>query len=350
MICIDTMVTIGGGDVTQQRLRPAQRQLRAEGLLRRAAYLDILPCCPFTLAQDRTCNEGEHYFPIEDRCLLPLDELARQGLLGPHVLALVCTPTPYHALYATQLLGTGCCIAVEKPFTQSQVAAKSLLPFGDVVFPVGHQLFKAEMLHFLARCRMRDWVRHLTAISFDLWEAKGVGRRAIDNAVWDLGWHGFECILAPLRAAGYTVTMSVTRVRVATYAPPAGELSPVAFTAACIEGCIHFGDCSVPYRIRVGKGLAEERKQVVFWSGASGERCVVSLQESGWQAHYRLLHELLTSARPDLKLSLADTVTVVHLCAEASRLAVDEGTYPFGTTPDFLQGDVSWEARLDHAA
>jgi hypothetical protein len=74
------------------------------------------------------------------------------------------------------------------------------------------------------------------------------------------------------------------------------------------------------------------------------------LRESGWQAHYRLLRELLTAAHPDLKLSLADTVAVVHLCTRASRFTEDKGPYPFGTTPDFLREEVPREVWLDAAA
>lgn len=98
------------------------------------------------------------------------------------------------------------------------------------------------------------------------------------------------------------------------------------------------GDRAVPFLIRVGKGLAFESKRLVFLDSAGNALRLVSLKESGWHAHYRLLHELLTKSCPDLKLNLADTGNVVKLCACASRLAVDSGTYPFGTTPDFLLG------------
>ena len=144
---IDTIITIGSGDVTQTRNRPAQRQLYEEGQLHQVAYLDILPHCPFELIQ------GEAYFPIAPDCILPLDALHAHGLLGRHVLALVCPPTRFHLLYVKQFLGTGCRIAVEKPLTQSLVAGESLLSFAEVVFPIGHQLFKREMLQFLQRCK-----------------------------------------------------------------------------------------------------------------------------------------------------------------------------------------------------
>ena len=182
--------------------------------------------------------------------------------------------------------------------------------------------------------------RALEAIRFDLWETTGAGRRVIDDAVWDLGWHGFECILAPLRAAGYAGAMTVTGVRVATYTPPPGAPHPTLCTAARIEGWVPIDGRALPFLICVGKGLAEVRKQLVC-SDTTGVRHAVSLQESGWTAHYRVLHELVTQAHPDLKLTLADTLTVVKLCACASRRAVDEGPYPFGTTPAFLRWGVA---------
>lgn len=327
----DAIVTIGYGDVTQNRVRPAQRQLFADGLLHSVAYLDIFPAPGETFAED------ELYSQIEDQCLLPWDELDRHGLLGPHVLVLVNTPTRYHTLYAKQFVGTGCSVAVDKPLTGELAAATSLLAFEDMVFPIGHQLFKANMLSFLEQCEeMPELLQQLTALDFTLWETRDVGHRAIDNAVWDLGWHGFECIIAPLRAAGSPAELSVTRTRVATYEPPAGGLRPAVYTAAYIEGSVHFDSYAVPYRIRVGKGLAEEHKQLVLRCGVRDEPVIVSLAESGWRAHYRVLRELLTATRPDLKLSLADTVAVVQLCAQADRLAVDEGTYSFGTTPGFM--------------
>lgn len=180
--------------------------------------------------------------------------------------------------------------------------------------------------------------KNLGAIEFDLMETGSVGSRAIDDAIWDVGWHGFECIIAPLRAGGDFFEMIITSVRIATYRPPPGEPRPTTFTAARIEGRVHFGSGAVPFLIRVGKGLAFESKRLVFLDSAGNALRLVSLKESGWHAHYRLLRELLLHPCPDLQLNLADTVTVVTLCATASRKAVYGGEYPFGTTPDFLLG------------
>ncbi len=50
-------------------------------------------------------------------------------------------------------------------------------------------------------------------------------------------------------------------------------------------------------------------------------------------------HELATE-KPDMKLSWLDTAEIVRACKDADKLAIDEGTYPFGSTPDFLEGGV----------
>jgi hypothetical protein len=108
------------------------------------------------------------------------------------------------------------------------------------------------------------------------------------------------------------------------------------FTAALIEGWVLVCGRAIPFRISVGKGLAKVQKRLVFRDGGDDE-LVVSLCESGWQAHYRLLRELVAASHPDLRLTLADAVSVIRLCARACELAVDEGSYPFGTMPDFLR-------------
>ena len=140
-----TILVIGCGDVTANRFRPAMERLQAEGLVCRIAYLDILPQCPLDVSAEYLCLEADG--------VLPLDTLAERELLGPHVLALICAPTRYHAHYAKQLLGTGTRVAVEKPLDLSVTAANSLLPFADWIFPIGHQLFKADMWAFLRRCQ-----------------------------------------------------------------------------------------------------------------------------------------------------------------------------------------------------
>ena len=56
----------------------------------------------------------------------------------------------------------------------------------------------------------------------------------------------------------------------------------------------------------------------------------VSLEESGWHAHYRLMRELLTAPQPDRRVTLAgavkeDAATVVVLAAIAVAIAGNRG-------------------------
>ena len=53
------------------------------------------------------------------------------------------------------------------------------------------------------------------------------------------------------------------------------------------------------------------------------------------QVHMQV-EELLSADRPDMKLSLAETVSVLRLCDSARQTAVDFGRYPFSTTPSWL--------------
>jgi hypothetical protein len=340
MICIararriDTMITIGCGDLVKNRLLPSQCQLAEEGILLRSGYLDVSAACP--IRPDGRLRAASAYFRVRPGSRLPLADLEAGRWLGPYVLAYVATPTVFHMPYVRQLLGTACRIAVEKPLTDHPAEAEDLLNFPTgTVFPVGHQLFKRAMLDFLETYRPGD-VLGASAIEFDLMETKGIGNREIDDAVWDLGWHGFEVMRAAYRAAGAEVRMCPTDVRIATYKSPVGGPAPGRFTAARIEGFLEAMGRVVPFVIRVGKGLGQTSKRLMFLDARGRTRQEVPMGESGWEAHYRLLLELMTAPQPDLRLGLAETLDLARACQAAAALATDEGSYAFGTTPAFL--------------
>jgi hypothetical protein len=348
---IDAIATIGCGDLVNNRLLSAQRRLAADGLLRRVAYLDLPATCPVPFA--RSLGMDPAYFPVRSGSRLPAAELRAGGWLRPSVLWYIATPTEFHTHYAWQLLDTGCRVTVEKPLTQHPEEAEDLLDVAaGTLFSIGHQLFKRTMLDFLATCRLDDllWA---SAVGFDLMETQDIGKRAIDDAIWDLGWHGFEVMRAAFRAAGAQARMWPTEVRVATYQPPAGEPAPARFTAARIEGYLEARGRTVPIVIRVGKGLAQTARRLVFFDAAGCVHQEVSLAESGWEAHYRLLRELLTASQPDMRLGLAETLDVVRACRAATALATHTEPYAFGTTPPFLEraqpSNVSFVSRPAHA-
>lgn len=332
---IDAMATVGCGDLVKSRLVHAQQQLAAEGFIRRVAYLDVLGICPLQL--EWPVSTASEYFRVRGGNRLPLADRSAHGWLRPSVVWYIATPSQCHIPYARQLLDTDCRVAVEKPLTQHPEEIEDLLhDSARPPFPVGHQLFKRTMLDFLAACRREDllWA---SAIGFDLMETKGVGARSIDDAIWDLGWHGFEAITAAFRAAGAAVRMRPESVTVAAYRPSAGERAPARFTAARIEGFVETEAGAIPFVVRVGKGLALSAKRLVFFDAAGRAVRVVPLEESGWEAHYRLLRELMTAPRPDMKLGLAETLDVVRACRVSAALAVHTAPYLLGTTPLFLR-------------
>jgi len=336
----DTVVLVGGGDLTQNRVLPALKRLGRKHPIQRAVLVDILPECPVDLSRASPPGMPMEYVRVDPNSLLPLERFARNGWLGEHVLAYIATPTEYHLWYAKQLAGTGCRIAVEKPLTKRPSEARELTYFADGhIFAVGHQLFKAAMLAFLQRCRANG-LKAAAAARFDMLETKGVGNRTIDDAIWDLGWHGGELLIATYRAAGLEASIHTTRVLTATYRPPPGEPSPHVFTAARWEGFVRVAGTEMPFTFCMGKALGHSRKRLAF-TDASGATCIeVPLDESGWRAHGRLLRELLTADRPDMKLQLPDALGLVRACNEAGAAAQDEGAYAFGVTPEFLQEPV----------
>ena len=109
---IDRMAIIGCGDILRSRVLPAQRRLSAEGLLQRTAYLDIFPGVPDCLRTDIPWQSPPPYFRVGSEYILPKDDLAKGGWIGPDSLVYIATPTAFHVPYANDLSETGCRIAV----------------------------------------------------------------------------------------------------------------------------------------------------------------------------------------------------------------------------------------------
>lgn len=337
---ITKMVTVGCGDVVEKRLIKAQMRLGSRGNLRQLAYLDVKPDCPLVIGDGNPIPIPWQYFPIGEDSLLPLHKLADAGLLGKDVLYYIATPAYCHLWYAKQLAHTDCRIAVEKPLTKSIPELVELGYYDDGnIHPVGHQLFKWPMLVATRSCTA-ERLRRARSVHFELMETKGIAHREIDDAVFDLGWHGFECVLAMYRAASVNVTIRPRQVRTATYLPLADEPTPKQFTAALIEADIETNHGTLPLTIRVGKGLAAGAKRLEFLDALGLPVLNVVLDESGPRAHYRMLRELLTAAEPDLRLSLRDNIGIAMACANAVAISANSCIYPFGTTPPFLR-DVS---------
>ena len=335
----DTLLRIGAsGDLARRRLSPALAQLFQENKVRRVIDVD-------TRAQGVTRDplldrvHIEHaYHQVGEDSLLPDAVRSTLAELGPNAVAYIACPTARHLYYTEQLSDYDCRTAVEKPLTRDLAGAQALPHKNDVkLYPVGHQLFKATMRRALDDFR-RDELLRAEGFEFNLLETEGVGERAIDGAVWDTGWHGFEVIMAPFRVLSIDVEFSVCEAKTATYDPTPDQPVPDEHTAARIDGYLDYGRGPIPFVIRVGKGLGVTLKELAIWNRHGHVQRLISLRESGWEAHYHVLNELICAETPDMRLSLADAVQIVRACSDADERAVDLGVYPVGQLPAFLKG------------
>ena len=326
------VVVLGAGDVVNARVRPALLELRESHGIGRIAYFDLSarafdgpPLVPGV--------ESFHQLPAAGSAVALAGEL---GLLGPDALVLVCTPTASHVAYLTEFAPHAGRLAGEKPLCHDPAEAAPLFAFDGRLFPLGHQLFKAPMLALTAECRRGgltpEAVGHLR---FTLFESKGVGRRQVDPAVFDLVWHGFECALAPVAAlTGETPALEIVAVREGTY--HGGPDDPRVSTAARVEARLVTSGGEIPLLVRVGKGMAEDRKALEVFGPDGNLVRSAPLTEGGHHAHRRMIAELLTAEEPDMQLNLRQVVGVVEACAEATRLV----GYRYGAAPDWLTADL----------
>lgn len=340
----DTFVRIGAlGNLSQRRLSPAMAQLIREKKLWHIIDVDIKAQIPGQDPLIKRSGAWHRYYQIGEDSVLP-DSLAEDlARLGGGIVAYVACPTIYHLNYAEQFNCFCCRIAIEKPLTRDMVAARALVEQNHRnLFPVGHQMFKTTMRQILSQIQNGEMpsteILGADGFEFNLLEMDDIGGRDIDNAVWDTGWHGFEVIAALFRAIHVDVEFSVYDVKTATYEPTDSRLTPSEYTAARIDGFLDYGWGPVPFVIRVGKGLSVEQKELVIWNRHTHNQHVIPLNESGWEAHYFVLHELVCAENPNMRLSLEDTAQIVQACSEADRRAINCGMYPIGQMPDFLMG------------
>src|SRR5262249_6356911 len=131
--------------------------------------------------------------------------------------------------------------------------------------PISHFLHKQAMRDWLACCRTEGlgWLAHCTGIRIDLIESRGIGQRVIDPVLHDLGWHFWELLLAPFRAAGMPQGVELTSTLTGAYEQGPGEPSPTGATAARLVGQVRAGGFRVPFDARLGKGLGADSKALV---------------------------------------------------------------------------------------
>jgi hypothetical protein len=274
--------------------------------------------------------------PEDQRALLAgtseiVELLGTRGFLGEDVLVLICTPSVYHVAYAELLDGLVGHIAIEKPIALRSDEAERLLRLSAAVTPIEHQVYKADMMRLCQRSRIGelDWQR-VRAIQFKLHETGGVGERAIDDIVFDTGYHGLACMLAAASQAHSDLQIEIKSCRSKTYR--LGPDAPQKCTAAFIRGMLRNRAFSIPFEVSVGKGFEASDKSLRLQIDR-GVVEMVSLNESGHLAHKRVLDSIVNN-EPAL-LGVEESIRIVRSCERALAIEEHTGTYRFGQTPNW---------------
>jgi len=330
---IQDIVAIGCLGDLFQKLGPALRQLFSEGLLTSIIHLDIK-------LQKHTYQENYCQCGQSGGCqTIPLDTLSELGLTNRRLLIYIAAPSRFHVPYIEQalLLPGNNIIVVEKPFALDFEKAKRIIDRKPAnLVQMDHLFGKKEVQTAMNDLGSKELERSL-GFEFNFIETSDVKNRDIDNVIYDLAWHGFSLIIALFRRCGYTAKLGVISVDTSTYSRGPLNQRPKNFTAAKIEGEITFAGRSVPFVIRVGKGMSRQLKQLLIW-GRTGHVRTISLEESGFRPHYNMVRELITQEYPDMGIDIDDVPTVVKACSDACSMMNDHGNYSFNSIPDFLKG------------
>lgn len=321
------LVLIGSaGDVGRKRYCPAIASLSAEGKIADCLYVDCR-----SVAEVVNNGEADRYMQTEGVSRI-VPELAKRGFIGPSVHVLVATPTWLHAAYAQELHDHVACIGIEKPIAWNAREAGILAQLPRV-YPIEHQVYKHDSIAMCRRSAARKirWsdVRHAR---FCLHETGGVGDRAIDNIIFDTGYHGFAVLLAAISKCHANIRIDHGNSLISTYRDGADR--PRECTAAFLSGVITADDnVRITYTITVGKGLAASQKGLTLFC-ESGSLIKLDLNESGFEPHKRVIEGMLGSEAP--LLSVGDSITIVAACEEARAQARGRAPYGFGSTPNWM--------------
>ena len=217
-------------------------------------------------------------------------------------------------------------------------------------------MFNAAGLAFVETCRhdpsILRQVRHIEGVFY---ETAGIsyGRQQEDGIV-DVQWHLFTtALIAPFKAAASQAPFDVTvdQVQVASHEPdPHGRYgAPTVWTASQIQGRLVWDGHEVTYEHRQAKGAPTNAKEIRLFDSAGTLLQTIDLNETGYQAHARMLLALL---RPvvDMRLTLADALAVMELIDVSRAMAHEAPPYAFGHVPDFLVQGTAPGSVLPQAA
>jgi len=323
---------LGGGEVVKKKIWPA---VRANG-----HGLDRIAVC--SLESRDPLGEPRHlYHRVGSDSRLPSGSLEAEGFFSPKTLWIVATPSVSHVHYALQLAGVSR-VAIEKPLDATAAQARLLRPYasrGFEVYPIDHKLFNASALAFVDACRRnRRILASVRHIEGRFLEKAGFSHgRLQEDCIADVQHHPLVLIRAAFRSTGGRTSMTIDRARVSTHAPDAhGRFAaPRVWTASRLQGRVVHNGQTVTYDLLQAKGAPMDEKFVRFHDADGSVVADVDLGESGWQAHARVLAELL-KPRPNMRYGLADAIAVMELIDRGRAMASQEPAYRFGELPGFL--------------
>jgi hypothetical protein len=338
---------IGNGEVVHTRLWPALQSI--------SAPIEALVVCSL---EPESGLEGlpHRYYQVERDNLLPLDALCEQGFLGQDTLWIVATPPVAHVSYVADLAGW-CRVGVEKPLAANGRQAQRLRPFatGFGVYCLSHKVFNVSVLAFLEACQSNPSILHrVHHIEGVFYETAGLSHgRQQEDGIIDVQWHLFAtALVAPFKAASRSpFDVTVERVRVATHEPDPHRrcARPTAWTASRVQGKLVWHGQVVTYDNRQAKGAPTTIKRVRFFDRTGTLLSTLDLNETGHQAHARMLQALLQPV-VDMRLTLADALGMMELIDASREMVQEEPSYAFGHLPGFLAAGTVRSSVLPPAA
>jgi predicted dehydrogenase len=281
------------------------------------------------------------YHRVRPDSLLPLDYLYEHGFLSKDTLWVIATPSEWHVHYTIQLAGL-CRVAFEKPIAANSDQARLLRPFADngyPIYPIDHKLFNASPLAFIDECRKNPRVlEDVHRVEGVFFETAGISRgRQQEDCIADVQWHLLTILVAIFKTTEVPFEVAVDRVRVSSHhADVEGRYAePMVWTASRIQGRLSRDSQEVTFDLCQAKGAPMSQKHIRLFDGRGALLKAIDLNESGWEAHGRVLQALLQPV-VDMRHTLADALAVMELVDTARSIASEEPSYSFGRLPDFL--------------
>jgi predicted dehydrogenase len=330
---IESVVIIGGGDVTHGKLMPAIARLTRPV---RVAVCDIASASPLS------GDDGPHeYFQINPSGLLPFAELRAAGFKPGKTLFYIASPSETHHGYAAQLAGVAALVLIEKPLTMNCLVADDLaaLTEGLRVFPVDHYLAKQGVAETMTRLRRSPAaLARVARIVIEVFEPGGfaVSRRPAE-AIPDMQWHAFSLLTHLLGGAGEAFAIEVNSAATGKHRPDRKlDFIARATTASRVGGRARFDSGRIiEFDLRQAKAAGKSTKWVRGYDAAGHRVFEADLGESGWQPHFRVLEMALEQGGAGLQ-TMTEAAAIAELVDVARARASDAGSYTFGAVPEFL--------------